>query len=669
MSEVASPTFTETVDQSVFLEPLGGPQDPVSSLDRFPDKLYNKSTETHFIRFMYSLLGPAGVGWIKQQYLEAKLALYAQGFSAFNIEKYYGDPFQFGRILEEELPEDPEGLLTREEWEKIKVRDESYRSRAITFFNAVRSGGTPEGMTLAAESGLNHSAFIVENYKYLFDIHSDQPLGLPYYGRTLALEEFIVIPRQDTSQSEQQVISFAESTAKEGSFNFTYNGESTTFLPYNASQFEVEGALTSLTQIGKEGLTVSGGPNPNPFIITFRGPLSNRQVPTLEVASKLLNNLGQPIPIYVRVMVGGVKPVEEKVVLSDEYQHNAQTAIDYLRPLASLPTSYSGRGNRTRQEFKAVHSSSNYTEAIKFVTGSKSVKWPEPDAINWIEAGKENESKRIEGDLQAHYVSYHSISNVRAYTGEALEDPDYDELLSVLEGYKTEHIGRFDPRSNAAFPFLLTLVDDNLVLGSKNAIPPCSIPMEITSNVEREVLIPLIEGSLHASAIEEDGTGKIGQEAINWWSSLERDAPLSEVLEIDLGETRVVNWMSFEITRKPFYVELDYDRKDVVINVNETVVNDVQPREFIPVTLWAGFESTAPPEDVATVIYDTTQPAWQQFKIFFRDQNQHNIGTRFLRLIFKRPSESALGELPYSADVRNLRVGRYAGASPTWQSV
>lgn len=686
-NEVSSPSFTQQVNQSVFIEPLGGPTNPLNALDRFPDALYNKSPDTHFVRFMYSLLGPAGVGWIKKQYLDAKLEFYAQGFASFNIEKYYGDPFSFGRILEEELPEDPEGLLTREEWNTIKARDESYRSRAITFFNAARAGGTPEGMALAAQSGLNHSAFIVENYKYLFDQHSDEPLGLPYFGRTASTEEFVIVPRQDTSQSEQQIISFAESTAIKGSFQLQFNGQNTVFLPYNANNFEVESVLAALKNIGPEGVNVKGGPSPNPFIVTFTGPLSNQQVPTIQVVSTLINNLEEPIPMFVQVLVGGVESTDEIVVLSDEYQHNAQTAIDFLRPLASLPTPTTGQGTRTRQEFRTIKSSSNYTEAIKFITGSENIKWPEPDSLNWIEAGKEKESKRIEGDLQAHYTSYHTISEVTSYTDEALKDNSYSKLISILSKYKSEHVGRYDPRAVKNFPFLSSTTDDSVVFTATKAIPPSSIPMEITSNLEQERLNPLIEGTLYSAVIEEDGSGSINLQTPNWWSSLERQAPASDLLEIDLGQTRVVNWITFEITRKPCFIELDYDRIDqrptYTLSDSETVSEEVStPREFTPVTLWEGFyrEFGVPTGDVAGIAFDSSMPPWQLVKVFFHDQNQHNIVTRFLRLIFNRPSPGELLSapfvdptsglpIPYSIDVRNLRIGRYAGASPTWNSV
>lgn len=643
MADGNSPSFTQKVNMSVFIEPFGGPTHPLNALDRFPDSIYHKTPDTHFVRFMYSLLGPAGLGWIKKQYLEAKLTLYAQGFNSFQIEKYYGDPFSFGRILEEELPEDPEGLLTREEWEKIKAKDESYRSRAITFFNAARAGGTPEGMELAAQSGLNHPAFIWENYKSLFDAHSDEPLGLPNYGRTTSTEEFIVIPRQTVSRSEQQVIFFAEVTASEGTFQLLFNGHETPFLPYTANNFEIEEALQALSNIGKGNVLVTGGPNPNPITITFTGLLSNQDVPTIEAVSRIKDNEGNPIQMFVRSLVGGVKSVDEVAVLSDEYQHNAQTAIDYLRPLNTLPTPNSGSGTRTRQYFGSIHASSSYIEGIKFVTGSENIDWPKPDSLNWVEPGKEVESKRIQGDLQAHYVAYHTISNVTS---------------------STTHVGRYDVRATSNFDFLAAISDDSRVFGAINAIPACASPMEITSNLEGEEIFPLVEGQISATPIE----GQVTIQPSTWWSSQERTAPNTETLTVDLGNTRLINWITFEVTRKPAFIRVEYDK------------NDAEEPAWDRVTLLSRANGLAVYQGEtydSSVIYTTTLPPWQSVKLFFRDSQNYNIATRYLRVTFSRPSPGE-GQLepfvdppsheliPYSIDVRNLRVGRYADASPTW---
>lgn len=645
MSEGNSPTFTQQVDMSVFIEPLGGPMNPLNSLDRFPDAVYHKSPDTHFVRFMYSLLGPAGLGWIKKQYLEAKLTLYERGFNNFQIENYYGDPFSFGRILEESLPEDPEGLLTREEWDIIKSKNESYRNRAVTFFNAARVGPTPKGMELAAESGLNHSAFVWENYKSLFDANSDAPLGLPHYGRTTATEEFIVIPDQVASRSEQQIISFAEATATSGTFVLEFNGQRTTPLNFKASQFELEAALEALGNIGKDNVFVTGGPNPNPFIVTFTGQLSDQDVATLIPTSNILNNLKEPIPMYVRVLVGGVETITEIVHLSDEYQHNAQTAIDHLRPLNTLPTNGTGSGSRTRQAFGSIFASSSYVESIKYVTGAEGINWPKVDTTNWIETGIEKESKKIEGDLQAHYVSYHSIAEEKA---------------------SSTHVGRYDVRASTNFEFLRNITDDSKVFNAANAVPGCASPMEITTNVENGELIPMIEGSVSAAVVEGQVTSVKTQA---WWSSLEKVAPEEDSYVIDLGTTRIVNWLTFDLTRKPLYLRIEFD------------FLDAGEPQYRRITLWPLGGNELIYANGTTYegqcIYSPTLPPWQTFKYFFHDNQQHNIATRYLRLTFIRPSP---GEgrsepfterdnpIPYSIDMRNLRVGRYAGTIPTWSS-
>lgn len=680
-----SPTFSQSVDQRVFIEPLGGPTNPSNMLDRFPDAIYNKSPDTHFVKFMYSLLGPAGLGWIKQNYLEAKLKLYAHGFTSFDIEKYYGDPFRFGRILLEELPDDPEGSLTREQWETIKSRDESYRTRAITYFNAVRAGGTPEGLELAAQSGLDHSAFIIENYKYLFDQHSDEPLGLSYYGKTASTEEFVVVPRQTESRSEQQVISFAEVTSKEGTFQLEYNGQRTGLLAYNVNQFEVESALVGLANIGADGVRVTGGPNPNPFIVTFTGPLAGQDVSTLKAFSNLKDNYEEPVEMFVRVLVGGVPPTDEVVKLSDEHMHNAQTAIDFLRPVNSLPTTYSGAGTRTRQEFKAVHSSSSYVEAIKYVTGAENVDWPEPDSLNWIEPGKEKEAQRIQGDLQAHYVSHHSISGVTAYTDKALTNDEYHKAISVLDEYKSEHVGEYDPDATFTFRFLRSAGGNLTVYGPDEALPPCPIPLEVTTTRERTGervrrestgLVSMVEGIISGESYGRDGSGALLNRKARWWSSAERTEGNGEIFEIDLGETRRVDWIGFESTRKPVLIGLDYDTLDVEPTEEE------QPREWEPVTTTSGRG-----EPLGSIIrnnsvyhqelrYEPEMPPWVNVVLKFTDADLRPISTRYLRLRFDRPEGGGEGEsfmkrlreIPYSIDMRNLRVSRYFGPAQSWST-
>ena len=85
---VVTPDYTEVIDQSFFIEPLGGPQNPTNYLDRFPDEVYNKSIDSHLVKFLYSLLGPAGIGWLRKNYLEARLQLEEYGVDLFNLDSF-----------------------------------------------------------------------------------------------------------------------------------------------------------------------------------------------------------------------------------------------------------------------------------------------------------------------------------------------------------------------------------------------------------------------------------------------------------------------------------------------------------------------------------------------------------------------------------------------------
>ena len=261
------PTFTDGVDQNFFVEPLSGPINPTNYLDRFPDSIYNKAPDTHFVRFMYTLLGPAGIGWLKKNFLEGRLYLTEHGFEVFDMERYYANPFRFGRVLAEQFEEDPTGTLNREQWNKIKFQDEAYRSRAIEFFNAARAGNTPFGMELAAQSGLGHNAEVIENYKALFDANSDEPKGFEYAGSTRSTSEFVIVPRLNVSRSEQQKIEITGSPTG-GSFTLVLDGQSSSALPYFASAPSVQDALQGISSIGEGNVEVRGGAGTTSLITT-----------------------------------------------------------------------------------------------------------------------------------------------------------------------------------------------------------------------------------------------------------------------------------------------------------------------------------------------------------------------------------------------------------------
>src|SRR5208282_2912658 len=97
------------------------------------ETLYSRSLNSVLVALMYSLLGPTGVGSLKKNFLEARLAIEDNGLRTVNLEELYANPFSFARFALESYEDDVEGLLTAEQWEKIQVSDASYKNRAINY--------------------------------------------------------------------------------------------------------------------------------------------------------------------------------------------------------------------------------------------------------------------------------------------------------------------------------------------------------------------------------------------------------------------------------------------------------------------------------------------------------------------------------------------------------
>src|ERR1700747_1157824 len=206
LTQLALPTLTGNLDQTFLIEPLQGAGRITNYLDIFPDTLYNKAPNSHLVSLLYTLLGPAGVALLQQDYLKARLIYEEHGLNTTDLESFYGDPFSFGRILAEMPSSDPSGSLTADEWETILSQDAMYRNRAIDFLHGVRLGNSPKGMELVAKSGVGRGVLIVEQYKYLFDQHSDDPLDLVNYGQTTSTEEMVILPNNEVSNTQVQVI-------------------------------------------------------------------------------------------------------------------------------------------------------------------------------------------------------------------------------------------------------------------------------------------------------------------------------------------------------------------------------------------------------------------------------------------------------------------------------
>jgi hypothetical protein len=649
---ITTPDFTGVVDQQVFLRPLGGPDNPKTYLDSFPDTLYNKGVDSHLVKLLYTLLGPAGLGWLRKNYLEARLKLEDFGFETFDLDAFYGDPLRFGRILEEIYDEDPSGLLTAEQWEALRAKDAKYRNRAIDFVNGARAGGTPFGMHLVARSGLGHEVEVIENYRWIYDFMSDDYMGLDYWGKTVSTEEMIVIPRRETPQNEVQVLTISgEPTGGDFTLFFPVGDETantTGAISHDATAAEVRAFLGAIASIGVDNVRVEGGPLPDtPLRILFTGALANRDVPQLRVT----NNLTGPsvATILITTERSGQDQTEEVVEISPRDQRYLRDAVGRIKPMTTILTFNSGRGLRKQQTWNTVYAPQTYVEVLRYVRGQSGVNWPDASGTHWIEEATERQAKRS-NDHAWHYGGFHSIASLRSHGEDLLTSLDYLEgtWTGDYNLHKSNHIGSFSRYQRTLFPFLDTQRHDQYEYEAGHAVASYAEPLTVTAATGANKTVPLVNGIYPADYEELTGTPDLRYNNELFWASLERGEGI-DYLEIDLGSVQAVNYLYFEVSRKPVDIKVAYDVLDLS-----------------PLREW---RSVAYEQDVSSAhsisFNPTHQNPWERAEIRVVNDVGQMLYARYLRLAFERrqdensPFRESDGTLiPFSIEVRNLRVGR-----------
>lgn len=616
---VTIPTTRDTVAQRYLLEPLGGPKDVFYYLERFPEEIYHKSPDTHLYKYMRSMLGEGGVNWLKKNYLEARILLEELGIELFDLDKFYGGPFQFGRILEENFDEDPYGLIPRDQWELIKSKSARYRNRALDFVNGARAGNTPFGMRLVAKSGLGHDVEIIENYKYLYDSHSDDPLGIEYFGKTSSTEEMVVLPRREIGISETQLIFFRgdPNAPNMGDFGIIYNGQNSSDytyvyddgsgsgpqtynrIPYDGTRDHVRLALESIPQIGVGNVFVEGGPGPvAPWIITFTGLLADRDVPELQLDHTISynNDTSNPVTAIVNTLTGGREAVDEIVNLPPRVQHSLMEAVDRVRPQTTIMTLNSAPGLRSRNNWNASLATSEYTEVIRYATGSAQVRWPALDSIHWIVDQQEREAPRVRNDLQYHYLGWHNITTISASSA-ALTSSGPLEANRALADY--------------AEPLLVTSATE-LADGSAASF---------------------INGIYPTDYQDLPGVPPVRYKEDQFWESAVGTG--DETLQLNFSFVKAVNYLSFDLNRVPLQIDIEFDAYD----------HESQ--------LWVSVTPVEPYSNIMTTSADQAQNPWASIGLTFSNRKGQLVFTRSLKIRFTR-QQSYTG----SIKVKNLRAAR-----------
>lgn len=95
-----------------------------------------------------------------------------------------------------------------------------------------------------------------------------------------------------------------------GTFTITFNGQTTSALPYNAPATAVTAALVALSNVAPGDITVTGGPGDiAPYVVTYGGSLSASNTPTITATSSLTGGAASAVVATTVTGVGAITPV------------------------------------------------------------------------------------------------------------------------------------------------------------------------------------------------------------------------------------------------------------------------------------------------------------------------------------------------------------------------
>lgn len=139
-----------------------------------------------------------------------------------------------------------------------------------------------------------------------------------------------------------------------------------------------------------------------------------------------------------------------------------------------------------------------------------------------------------------------------------------------------------------------------------------------------------------------------------WWASSDRETG-TEYVEIDLGKRRGINYVSFDIMRKPIDIEIQYDRVDL---------DDLDQYSDSLDRRWTPVKSIENAQFTSAIDYDSDYAnPWRHAEFFFTDENGEFLVARRLRFKFTRRDQRwptpDFKMFLYGIDVKNLRVARY----------
>lgn len=443
---------------SAQVEPLDGVTTLADLMDRFPEEVYAQGTDTLLYKFLTALTGDSGAGYVERLAYAARLQSEAQVINFDQLDTIYTGTFSFSRLPSEVTEFDPDQVLTQDQWNAIQQKDEAFRLRIMAFFQATRFGNSPAAMSLCAQAGTGVQCEVIENYRYIFDTMSDDPIGIGYNGSTNSIYEFIINPRLvDSSGSPNLDVAYATSFLQSYNYN---GGQITSSYQTFASVWQPLTAYTTSTVV-----STSEG-----YFQASTGGTSGTTQPTWPSGGSITDGT----VTWTQMVTTSSTALQSGFKLQPSIERNMVDLLDRLRPVGAFMSVTIQDEHYQPISFNdsAVSASSERFYTTRFVTGNAAVGWPAPDPSvgTYIIAGQETEVPKAPLSGRDLPVVFQTVQTTHAYTDLALTDSAYntsgfyDANASVVPYalYRSQHTGPFHPVYASIYPFLKKVpVDDS----------------------------------------------------------------------------------------------------------------------------------------------------------------------------------------------------------------
>lgn len=171
-------------------------------LEHFDENVYTADSSTVLYKLLDAMCGDAGAGSLKKEIFLQRLSGALTGIYGSDLDYIFGNVSFLSRAPSESYPYNTmTDMLTSDQWDEVRVKDEWYRNRIREYFIACGLGGTADGIRQAVHAATSVDCEIFEVWRYVDDFGLGANLGR---SPSSARNEVVIRPHKDTLEPQER---------------------------------------------------------------------------------------------------------------------------------------------------------------------------------------------------------------------------------------------------------------------------------------------------------------------------------------------------------------------------------------------------------------------------------------------------------------------------------